>query len=136
MLCGSNSQMQTSEASEAEEQEPRRPSRKCFYSMRFAAFLLLSALLSGAEYQGQNVDGTEYIGFVRSLQTGKYYPATVVFNQERATVRLKSGQWLQLTLDEPQVDDPEEVIAIDPMGRIWALSIDGLDSRSSKSEGS
>ena len=107
--------------------------------MRFAAFFTLSAFLSAAEYRGQNVDGTEYIGFARSLQTGKYYPAAVVFNQGRATVRLKSGQRLQLTLDEPQVDDPEEVIATDPMGCVWALSIDGLDEglrRSSKSEGS
>lgn len=107
--------------------------------MRFAAFFILSAFMSGAEYRGKNVDGTEYIGFVRSLQTRQYYSAIVVFNQERATVRLKSGERLQLTLDQPDVDDPEEVIATDPMGRVWALSIDGLDQdsrRSSRSEGS
>ena len=107
--------------------------------MRFAAFFILSAVLGAAEFRGKNVDGAEYMGVARSLQTRKYYPATVVFNQERATVRLKSGEQLQLTLDQPDVDDPEEVIATDPMGRLWALSIDGLDedSRPSrKSEGS
>jgi hypothetical protein len=97
--------------------------------MRFAAFLLAASALFGAEYQGQNVDGKEYLGFVRSLQTGKYYPATVVFSRDHASVLLRSGRKLELTLDELDVDDPEEVIAVDPNGRLWALSIDGLYER-------
>ena len=103
--------------------------------MRFAAFfLVLPAFLCAAKYQGQDVDGTAYFAFVRSLQTGKYFPATVVFRHDHASVRLKSGKKLELTLDQPDVNDPEEVIAVDPSGRSWALSVDGLNEPSGRSE--
>ena len=90
-------------------------------------FFLLPGALFAAEYQGQNVDGWRYCAFARSLETGKYYPVSVVFDHKRANVRLKYGQNLDLTLDEQSVEDPEEVLATDPHGRWWALSVDGLD---------
>jgi hypothetical protein len=93
----------------------------------------LSAVLFGAEYQSQNVDGARYFGFVRSLQTGKYYSATVLFKHNHAEVRLKSHKNLDLTLDQQTIQDPEEVLATDPDGGWWALSIDGLDEPSARS---
>lgn len=90
-------------------------------------FVLLPSFVYGAQYQGQNVDGRRFCGYARSLQTGKYYPATVMFDYDRVNLRLKSGQKIELTLDKPNVDDPEEVVAIDSVGQWWSLSIDGLD---------
>ena len=98
------------------------------------AMLLIPAEAKGAEYQGQKVDGMRYRGFVRSLDTGKYYPASVIFEQNRASVRPKSGRRLDLLLDQEIVEDPEEVLATDPRGRTWALSVDGLDEPSNGSE--
>ncbi len=92
-----------------------------------ALFFLASFTLLGAEYQGQNVDGPRYCGFVRSLTTGNYYPVSAVFEREHADVRLGSGKRLDLTLEEQTIEDPEEVLATDPRGGWWALSIDGLD---------
>jgi hypothetical protein len=98
-----------------------------FLALTTLLFLLLNAALFAAEYQGQNVDGPRYWGFARSLQTGTYYPASVVFDREHASVRLESGKKLDLTLEKPCVEDPEEVLASDPHGLWWALSVDGLD---------
>jgi len=89
--------------------------------LTFAAF--------GAQYKGQKIDGRQYWGFAHSLDTGKYYPACVVFEQNHATVNLESGKRLDLTLDDETIEDPEEVVATDPRGQWWALSIDGLDER-------
>ena len=104
------------------------------YSLRgwrlgFAAilFVLFPSFAYGAKYQGQNVNGRRFCGYARSLQTGKYYPATVVFNNDHVNVRLNSGLKIELTLDKPNVDDPEEVLATDSAGQWWSLSIDGLD---------
>ena len=91
------------------------------------ATLLIPAQANGAEYQGQKVDGVRYWGFARSLDTGKYYPARVIFEQNHASVRLTSGRRLELLLDKEIVEDPEEVLATDPSGGPWALSVDGLD---------
>jgi hypothetical protein len=83
----------------------------------------------GAQYEGQKVDGRRYWGLARSLDTGKYYPASVVFEQNHATVTLESGKRLDLSLDDETIEDPEEVVATDPRGLWWALSIDGLGER-------
>src|SRR5215470_9178392 len=56
------------------------------------ATLLIPAQANGAEYQGQKVDGVRYWGFARSLDTGKYCPARVIFEQNHASVRLTSGR--------------------------------------------
>jgi hypothetical protein len=90
---------------------------------------LFVTLAYGAQYEGQKVDGCRYWGFARSLDTGKYYPASVVFEQDHAIVNLESGKRLDLTLDDETIEDPEEVIGTDPGEQWWALSIDGLDER-------
>ena len=90
-------------------------------------FLLLTVRLGAAEYQGKNVDGPYYFTFARSLTTGKFYSAKVVFHRDYASVRLESGKIVSLILDDQSVEDPEEVLAKDPDGRWWALSVDGLD---------
>jgi hypothetical protein len=97
--------------------------RQKFFGRTVLLFLLLGAAVFAAEYQGQNVDGPRYWGFARSLETGNYYPASVVIDRDHASVRFESGKRLDLTLEE---QDPEEVLASDPHGR-WALSVDGLD---------
>ena len=105
-----------------------RPSRLRKALAMTVLFLLWTPLAAiGAEYQGRKVDGLRYRSFVHSLVTCKYYPASVVFEQNLATVHLASGKTLELTLDEEAIDDPEEVVAIDPSGQWWAISIDGLD---------
>jgi hypothetical protein len=90
-------------------------------------FLLLPVSIFAALYQGQNVDGHRYGAFARSLETGKYYPVSVTFDHSRANILFDSGKKLDLILDEESVEDPEEVLATDPQGHWWALSIDGLD---------
>ena len=90
-------------------------------------FLLLSVMAVAADYQGQNVDRTKYLGFARSLATGNYYPASAVFERDHANVRLESGKKLDLVLDQATIEDPEEILAVDGSGVWWALSIDGLD---------
>jgi hypothetical protein len=94
----------------------------------------LTFRLGAAEYQGQNVDGPHYFAFARSLTTGKYYSAKVVFHRDYASVRLESGKMVNLILDDQSVEDPEEVLAKDPHGRWWALSVDGLDEAVDPSE--
>ena len=90
--------------------------------------LLVSASIAlAADYQGQNVDRTKYLGFARSLATGNYYPASAVFERDHANVRLESGKKLELVLDKATIEDPEEILAVDARGVWWALSIDGLD---------
>jgi len=103
---------------------------------RAAAYLVLFLPVAAlaAEYQGKNVDGPRYCAFARSLETGKYYKASVVFDQNHADVRLESGKWLDFTLEKQAVEDPEEVLATDPHGRWWALSVDGLDDPADRSE--
>ena len=98
-----------------------------FLRVAVLLYCLLPVTLFAADYRGQNVDGPRYSAFARSLETGKYYPASIVFDHSRANVRLESGKSLDLTLDEQSVEDPEEVLATDPHGRWWALSVDGLD---------
>jgi hypothetical protein len=91
--------------------------------------LLLSILpltAFGAHYDGHKVDGLQYRAFARSLDTGRYYAARVVFDRNRAFVQLSSGKTLVAKLDDENIDDPEEVIATDHQGAVWALSIDGL----------
>jgi hypothetical protein len=76
-----------------------------------------------------------YWGLARSLDTGKYYTARAVFQQNHANVRLDAGKKkLDLTLDEENIEDPEEVVATDPRGSWWARSFDGLDERPKCSE--
>ena len=93
-------------------------------------YLCITLGAYGAQYEGQKVDRCRYWGFARSLDTGKYYPASVVFEQDHAIVNLESGKRLDLTLDDETIEDPEEVIASDSREQWWALSIDGLDERS------
>jgi len=92
-------------------------------------FLFITLAAFGAQYDGQKVDGCRYWGSARSLDTGKYYPASVVFEQNHAIVNLESGKRLDLTLDDETIEDPEEVIGADPGEQWWALSVDGLDER-------
>jgi hypothetical protein len=97
-------------------------------------FLCMTLAAFGAQYEGQKVDGRRYWGFARSLDTGKYYLASMVFEQNHATVDLESGKRLDLTLDDETIEDPEEVVATDPRGLWWALSLDGLGERPSGSK--
>jgi hypothetical protein len=75
-----------------------------------------------------------YCGFARSFETGKYYPASVVFENNHANVRLASGKNLELSLDGETIEDPEEVVAADQRGLWWSPSVDGLDERANCSE--
>jgi hypothetical protein len=61
------------------------------------------------------------------LNTGRYYAARVAFDQNRASVQFDSGKKIVLTLEEENIQDPEEVIATAHDGSFWALAIDGLD---------
>ena len=97
-------------------------------------FLLMTLSRFGAERGGQKVDGMWYCGFARSFETGKYYPASVVFENNHANVRLASGRKLELTMDEETIEDPEEVVAADQRGLWWSLSVDGLDEHANCSE--
>jgi len=82
------------------------------------ALLLITFAAFGAQYQGKKIDGVRYWGFARSIDTGKYYPARVVFEHNHANVRLETGQQVQLNLDSEIIEDPEEVVASDPRG-LW-----------------
>ena len=103
-------------------------------TVAIASFLLLSVSMAaiGAEYQGHKVDGIRFGGVARSLKTGKYYPASIVFERDHVKVNLESGKTVDLTLDNQVFVDPEEVVASDPLGGWWALSIDGLDEASKR----
>jgi hypothetical protein len=79
-----------------------------------------------AHFDGENIDGPQYPAFARSLVTGRYYSARVIFDRDRATVQFGTGTALALTLDDENIEDPEEVIGTDRRGSVWALSIDGL----------
>jgi hypothetical protein len=105
-----------------------------FFGTAAYLVLFLPVAAFSAEYEGKNVDGPRYCAFARSLETGKYYKASVVFDQNHADVRLESGKRLDFTLDKQAVEDPEEVLATDPYGRWWALSVDGLDDPADRSE--
>ena len=97
------------------------------------SLLALPAAAFGAHYGGHRVDGPRYCAFARSFDSGRYYAARVVFDQNRASVQLDSGRTLVLTLDEENIEDPEEVMATAQDGSIWALAIDGLDEQSNGS---
>ena len=91
------------------------------------SFLLLLPLTGfAAHFDGENIDGPQYPAFARSLNTGRYYSARVIFDRDRATVQFGTGTALALTLDNENIEDPEEVIGTDRRGSLWALSIDGL----------
>ena len=91
------------------------------------SLLALPVAAFGAHYGGQKVDGPRYGAFARSLDTGRYYAGKVVFDRDRANVQLDSGKTIILTLEEENIQDPEEVIATAQDGSFWALAIDGLD---------
>lgn len=94
-----------------------------------ALSLSLARPALGAEYHGSKIDGRQYSGLARGLSGGKYYVASVRFEQDQADVLLGSGKKLQLALDNETIENPEEVIGIDSRGVWWALSIDGLDQK-------
>jgi hypothetical protein len=50
-------------------------------------------------------------------------------HEDHATANLESGKIVDLILDDPTIEDPEEIVATDPRGLWWALWIDGLDER-------
>jgi hypothetical protein len=81
-------------------------------------FLCLTLTAVGAQFAGQKVDGRRHRSFARSLDTGKYYPANMTFEQDHATANLESGKIVDLILDDPTIEDPEEIAATDPRGTI------------------
>ena len=96
-------------------------------------FLFMTVGAIAAQYGGQKIDGMRYLGFVRSLDTGKYYPARLVFEQNFVSVLLESGKKLDLMLDQEGIEDPEEILATDSHGLGWALSVDGIELPQTKS---
>ena len=65
-----------------------------------------------------------------SLRTGKYYAASVVFDDNHANVRSESGTKLDLALDRQCVDELDYVVATDPRKRWCAPSSDDFDEPS------
>lgn len=110
----------------------KSPRPRCSLLVMAFLFLGLATDALTADYRGHNVDGIQFSAFARSLATGKYYAATVVFGQNRANACLTSGEHLTLKLDAQSVDDPEEIVALDAGGRWWALAIDDLDQPRNK----
>ncbi|HJT89446.1 MAG TPA: hypothetical protein VJ732_16370 [Bryobacteraceae bacterium] len=99
-----------------------------FRLLAFACFVLASSGRA-ADFGGFRVDRVSYHGFARSLQTGRYYPATVVFEHNHAIVDLPSNKRLDLTLEDETIEDPEEILATDGHGVWWALAVDDLDEQ-------
>lgn len=97
-----------------------------FWLLAFA-WCVLTSSGRAADFDGFRVDKVSHHGFARSLQTGRYYPATVVFEHKQAFVDLPSNKRLDLTLEEETIEDPEEILATDAHGVWWALSVDDLD---------
>ncbi len=95
---------------------------------------LLPSSAPAADFDGVTVDSVRYSAFARSLRTGRYYPATVVFQGDHAIVDLNTNKKLDLTLEQKTIDDPEEILASDAHGVWWALSVDDIDGPPSPNE--
>jgi hypothetical protein len=108
---------------------------KCMFFKAVSLLCLLPVVLFCAEYQGHNVDGRQSCAFAHSLEMGNYYQANIVLGSNYVSVRFESGARLDLILDKQSVEDPEEVLAIDSHGLWWALSVDGLDESTDRSDG-
>jgi hypothetical protein len=99
---------------------------------RIAVIIITTCFLlqfvNGAEYKGQNIDGTEYDCTAYSYSTRKYYNVTVEFDGDEAIITFSNGGHITLTLDDEEIDDPSSISAYDYNSKVyWELDVDGLD---------
>jgi hypothetical protein len=68
-----------------------------------------------------------YSAIVQSVRTGVYRAATVVFRGNRATVSFNRGEQIVLAVDETDIEQSEEILAIDQHNNYWAIYIDLIE---------
>jgi hypothetical protein len=88
----------------------------------------------GAEFDARSIDGVPYTASARSLESGKNYPVTVRFEGRHVSVLFKSGRKLDFIWDEETIVDPEEIVGRDQFGLWWALSVDRIAPRESRTD--
>ena len=87
-----------------------------------------------AEYCGRNIDGETYAASAFSYDTGKYYYVDVEFSGEEVTIFFSNGGFINVTLDDEEIDDPTSIEAFDySKGVYWELEVEGLECGDSSS---
>jgi hypothetical protein len=94
----------------------------------FVAVFLLTCSSRSAEYEGKNIDGSDFDATAYSYNIGKYYNVTASFDGDEATIDFSNGHSKTLTLEDEEIDDPHSIDAYDyEKGVYWELNVNGLD---------
>lgn len=89
--------------------------------------LLISPTAFAAEYLGQNIDHQLFDATAYSYGTSKFYHVMVEFSGDEALIHFSNGGRLVLTLDDEEIDDPNNISAYDyRRSTFWDLDVDGI----------
>lgn len=90
-----------------------------------ALLMLTSISVSGAEYEGDDIDGESFSCTAFSYSTSKHYDGNCEFDGDEVTFTFHSGKSITLTLDDEEIDDPDSISAYDyKRGNVWDLDVD------------
>jgi hypothetical protein len=92
--------------------------------MRLILSLLLAVSISYAADVSTIAHSRSRPAILRSLSTGIYLQATVIFEGHRAKVRFNRGGQIVLDLDNPVTTESEEIMGVDENQNYWAVYVD------------
>src|SRR5216683_1357329 len=92
--------------------------------MRLILSLLLAGSISYAADASTIAHSRSRPAILRSLSTGIYLQATVIFEGHRARVRFNRGGQIVLDLDNPVTTESEEIMGVDENQNYWAIYVD------------
>jgi hypothetical protein len=92
--------------------------------MRLILSLLLAGSISYAADGSTIAHSRSRPAILRSLSTGIYLQATVIFEGHRAKVRFNRGGQIVLDLDNPVTTESEEIMGVDENHNYWAVYVD------------
>jgi hypothetical protein len=92
--------------------------------MRLILSLMLAVSMSYAADASTIAHSRSRPAIVRSLSTGIYLQATVIFEGHRAKVRFNRGGQIVLDLDNPVTTESEEIMGVDENQNYWAVYVD------------
>lgn len=89
---------------------------------------ILCVFSLNAEYNGENIDGQEFVCSAYSYSTGKYYEVTVEFDGNEVVLTFNNGNTVTLGLDDEVIEDPSSIEAYDYNRAVyWDLEVRGLE---------
>ena len=94
-----------------------------FLRTPFAVCVLLAGMMFAVDARAP-AQNRNYPAIVQSLATGRYQPATVMLQGNRATISFSGAGRIILTMEQPNEEEPEEILGYDQQHQYWAIYID------------